>query len=90
MRYRLEVKITEADTGSRVVIRYRRPYGQVTDVLGTLEAAGSSAFTVRRASGEAVTVPRDRALAAKTVPPAPLRRTAPGPAGGPAAAQSRE
>lgn len=74
MRYRLEVKITDGDIGSRVVIRYRRPDGQVTDVLGTLEAAGDASFAVRKASGETVTVPCDRALAAKTVPPAPPRR----------------
>lgn len=71
MRYRLEVRITDGDTGSRVVIRYRRPDDQVTDVLGILEAADDTAFTVRKASGETVTVPRERALAAKTVPPAP-------------------
>lgn len=75
-RYRLEVRITEADTGSRVVIRYRRPDDQVTDVLGTLEAADNEAFAVRKADGELVTVPRDRALAAKTIPPAPPRRPA--------------
>lgn len=74
MKYRLEVKITADDAGSRVVIRYRRPDGQVTDVLGTLEAAGDESFTVRKSSGETVVVPRDHALAAKTVPPAPPRR----------------
>lgn len=74
--YRLEVKISAADTGSRVVIRYRRPDDQVTDVLGTLEAADEASFTVRKSSGETVTVPRDRALAAKVVPPAPPRRSA--------------
>lgn len=77
MRYRLEVKITDADTGSRVVIRYLRPDDQVTDVLGILEAADESSFTVRKSSGETVTVPRDRALAAKTVPPAPPRGQTP-------------
>lgn len=90
MRYRLEVRLTSADVGSRVVIRWRRPRpvstdtpadgtagtgDEVADVLGTLEDAGDAAFTVRRASGELVVIPRDRALAAKTIPPAPPRRT---------------
>lgn len=77
MSYRMEVRITGDDIGSRVVIRWRRPAAgrdEVTDVLGILEAADGEAFTVRRASGELVTIPRDRALAAKPIPPAPSRR----------------
>jgi len=81
VRYRLEVRLTEADTGKRVVIRARRPAAdgseEVADVLGTLEAADSSGFTVRKASGEVVVVPRERALAGKTVPPAPVREPRP-------------
>ena len=83
MSYRMEVRITGDDIGSRVVIRWRRPAAdesaadQVADVLGTLEAADEASFTVRKASGEQVVIPRDRALAAKTVPPAPSRRQAP-------------
>jgi N-acetylglutamate synthase len=77
MRYRLEVRLTGADTGKRVVIRWRRPAAdgseEVADVLGTLEAASSGVFTVRKASGEVVVIPRERALAGKTVPPAPAR-----------------
>ena len=86
MRYRLEVRLTAADVGSRVVIRWRRPAGsgpgaagagsgaeaaadEVADVLGTLESADDAAFVVRKASGDRVTIPRERALAGKTVPP---------------------
>lgn len=95
MRYRLEVRLTSADVGSRVVIRWRRPGPagvgtaargnsgtgeEVADVLGILEAAGETSFTVRRASGERVVIPRDRALAGKTIPPArPRRQSAGGP-----------
>lgn len=68
MKYRMEVRVTADDIGSRVVIRHRRPDDQVTDVLGLLEAADDASFTVRRASGETVVVPRDRALAAKVIP----------------------
>jgi hypothetical protein len=84
MRYRLEVRLTSGDVGRRVVIRWRRPAAastaadEIADVLGILEAADDTAFTVRRASGELVVIPRDRALAAKTVPPAPSRPSSPG------------
>lgn len=71
MRYLLKVRLSAGDVGSRVVIRWRRPAGnreETADVLGVLEAADVVSFTVRKASGELVTIPRDRALAGKTVP----------------------
>ena len=77
MRYRLEVRLSAADVGSRVVIRWRRPAGdgaEIADVLGILAAADATGFTVRKASGEVVVVPRDRALGGKAVPSAPRRR----------------
>src|SRR5215472_11508391 len=74
-RFRLEVRLTESDVGERAVIRWRRPAGdsreEIADVLGVLEAADSSSLTIRTASGELVTIPRDRALAGKTIPPPP-------------------
>lgn len=76
MRYRLEVRLSAADVGSRVVIRWRRPAGdgeEIADVLGILAAADAASFSVRKATGELVTIPRDRALAGKTVPAAPRR-----------------
>jgi N-acetylglutamate synthase len=76
-RYLLEVRLAEGDAGSRVVIRWRRPAAEgreeVADVLGVLESVGAVSFTVRKASGELVTIPRDRALAGKTVAAAPRR-----------------
>lgn len=75
MRYRLEVRLAAGDVGRRVVIRWRRPAGkngeETADVMGVLEAADAISFRVRRASGELVTIPRDRALAGKTVPAVP-------------------
>ena len=75
IRYRLEVRLTGTDVGKRVVIRWRCPAAdgaeQVTDVLGILEAAGGLIFAVRKTSGELVVIPRERALAGKTVPPPP-------------------
>ena len=79
MRYRLEFRLGTGDVGSRVVIRWRRPAGsggEIADVLGVLEAADAASFTVRKASGELVTIPRGRALAGKTVPPRCKRREA--------------
>lgn len=75
MRYRLEVRLTAADVGKRVVIRWRPgPAGssQMTDVLGILEQADAGSFAVRTGDGRLVVVPADRALAGKVVPP---RRT---------------
>lgn len=77
VRYRLEVRLSATDVGSRVVIRWRRPAGDgdaTADVLGVLAAADAASFTVRKASGELVVIPRERALAGKTVPAAPRRR----------------
>jgi hypothetical protein len=77
MRYRLELRLTAADVGARVVLRWRRPAEggeEVADVLGILEAADRTSFTVRKASGEVVVIPRERALGGKTVPPAPAAR----------------
>ena len=77
MRYRLEVRLTPADIGQRVVIRWRPgPEGstQMTDVLGILEQADDQSFTVRTRDGQLVVIPRTRALAGKVIPPAPPRR----------------
>lgn len=73
MPFRLEVRLTRADVGERVVIRWRRPGEdgeRVTDVLGILEASDDGSFSVRTARGELVVVPRERALAGKVVPAA--------------------
>lgn len=78
VRYRLEVRLATGDVGRRVVIRWRRPAGndgeEIADVLGVLEAADAVSFRVRKASGELVTIPRNRALAGKTVPAVARRK----------------
>ena len=78
MRYHLEVRLGPGDVGRRVVIRWRRPAPvggeEVADVVGVLEVADGSSFTIRKASGEVLVIPRDRALGGKTVPPAPAPR----------------
>ena len=83
MRYRLEVRLTPADVGKRVVIRWRRPgpgdREQMTDVLGILVEHDAASFTVRKSDGQLVVIPHARALAGKVVPPAPPRRRRAGP-----------
>ena len=81
MRYRLEVRLTSADVGQRVVIRWRpgpADSTQVTDVLGILEQADAGSFAVRTQDGKLVVIPAGRALAGKVVPPPPARRRHPG------------
>lgn len=84
MPYRLEVRLTPADIGQRVVIRWRRPASDdgeaVTDVLGILEDADTGSFAVRTPDGKLVVVPARLALAGKVVPPRPTRRRGAGPA----------
>jgi len=78
VRYRLEVQLATGDAGRRVVIRWRSPAAkggeEIDDVLGVLEAVDALSFRVRRSSGELVTIPRNRALAGKTVPAVPRRK----------------
>jgi len=78
VRYRLEVRLTPADVGQRVVIRWRPPSleasGKMTDVVGILEKHDADSFTVRTSAGQLVVIPRARALAGKVIPPARPRR----------------
>lgn len=78
MRYRLEVRLTPADVGQRVVIRWRPPCldasGQITDVLGILEEADDLSFAVRTRDQTLIVIPRTRALASKVIPQAPPPR----------------
>jgi|SRR5208282_3706337 len=84
VRYRLEVHLTPADVGQRVVIRWRRPSPgdgeQIADVLGILEENDPAFFAVRTSDGALVVIPAARALAGKVVPPAPQNRWRAGPA----------
>jgi hypothetical protein len=78
MRYQLVVRITAADVGQRVAIRWRPAELDgsklMTDVLGILEEADDQFFKVRRRDGQLIVIPRERALAGKVVPPAPPPR----------------
>ena len=80
MRHRLVVRVTAADIGQRVTIRWRPPELEgsskwMTDVLGILEDADDQVFKVRRGrDGQLIVIPRERAVAGKVVPPAPPPR----------------
>jgi hypothetical protein len=73
MRVRHVVRIGPGDVGQRVVVRWRRPAAdggdEVADVVGPLEAADERGFAVRNRRGELVQIPRDRAMAARVIPP---------------------
>jgi hypothetical protein len=49
-----------------MVMRWRRPAAdggaEIADVVGVLEAADDSSFTVRKAAGDLVVIARERAL----------------------------
>ena len=83
MRFRLEVRLTPADIGQRVVIRWRRPGpgdgDEIADVLGVLEEADADSFVIRTATEDLVLIPAGRALAGKVIPPPPTRRRSAGP-----------
>jgi hypothetical protein len=82
MGYRLQVRLTRADIGKRVVIRWRpgpADINQMTDVLGILEQADARSYAVRTRDGKLVVIPAGRALAGKVVPPPPARRRQPSP-----------
>ncbi|OHV48233.1 hypothetical protein [Pseudofrankia sp. BMG5.37] len=68
------VRITRADIGARVVIR-RRIAGPVplTDVIGTLQAWTAGVLTIAHANGEIISIPEDDLIAAKVIPPPPIR-----------------
>ncbi len=77
MWYRLVIRLTPADVGKRVVIRWRPGPGdskQMTDVLGILEQADAGSFAVRTRDGNLVMIPTGRALAGKVIPPPPPAR----------------
>lgn len=68
-------RITPADVGRRVVVRYRLPAeGRATDVLGRLDAWSGGILSVRRSDGSTVEVNAVDVVAAKPVPARPVTR----------------
>ncbi|MFE5794059.1 GNAT family N-acetyltransferase [Streptomyces sp. NPDC056503] len=78
---RLEVRLTSADVGKRVSVRYvtdsAAPGERYTDAVGVLTSWDGGVLTITRKSGETVRIPELRLAAGKPVPPAPARRRGP-------------
>lgn len=66
--------LASSDVGHRVVVRHRLPEGGLTDVVGVLSSYTQEQWKVRRNDGSSVPVGPDAVVAAKRVPPTPLRR----------------
>ena len=62
--------------GMRVVVRYRLPDGRATDALGTLLSADAAHLVVDGKRGTETIAVGD-VIAAKEVPPPPVRKPAP-------------
>ncbi|MFD3661690.1 GNAT family N-acetyltransferase [Streptomyces sp. NPDC058659] len=77
----LEVRITGADVGKRVSVRYvtdsAATGGKFTDAVGVLTSWDSGVLLITRRSGETVRIAETSLVAGKVVPPAPARRRGP-------------
>jgi GNAT superfamily N-acetyltransferase len=65
--------LSARDIGHRVVVRHRLPGGQLTDVLGVLQALDADSLVVRHADSTLHQVRLTDVNAAKPIPPLPLR-----------------
>ncbi|WP_282694163.1 GNAT family N-acetyltransferase [Streptomyces sp. CC208A] len=78
---RLEVRVTSADVGKRVSVRYVTDSvsagERFSDAVGVLTSWDGGVITITRKSGEAVRIPELRLVAGKIAPPAPARRRGP-------------
>ncbi|MFE5595569.1 GNAT family N-acetyltransferase [Streptomyces sp. NPDC056549] len=78
---RLEVRITSADVGKRVSVRYvtdsAEAGGRFTDAVGVLTSWDAGVLLITRKSGESVRIAESALAAGKVVPAAPARRRGP-------------
>ncbi|MCB8902931.1 MULTISPECIES: GNAT family N-acetyltransferase [unclassified Streptomyces] len=78
---RLEVRITGADVGKRVSVRYVTDSAttgeKFTDAVGVLTSWDNSVLLITRKSGESVRIAESTLVAGKIVPAAPARRRGP-------------
>ncbi|MFE7602822.1 GNAT family N-acetyltransferase [Streptomyces sp. NPDC057494] len=78
---RLEVRITSADVGKRVSVRYvtdsAEAGGRFTDTVGVLTSWDAGVLLITRKSGESVRIAESALAAGKVVPAAPARRRGP-------------
>lgn len=77
----LKVRITSADVGKRVSVRYVTDSSAggatFTDAVGVLTSWHSGVAVITRKSGETVRIAETSLVAGKVVPPAPARRRGP-------------
>ncbi|MEV6281769.1 GNAT family N-acetyltransferase [Kribbella sp. NPDC051770] len=66
--------VSTRDIGHRVVVRHRLDGGQATDVIGVLQSYGEQTLEVRHADSTPYRIELSAVVAAKPVPPMPLRR----------------
>ncbi|MGA5062693.1 GNAT family N-acetyltransferase [Streptomyces exfoliatus] len=77
---RLEVRITGADVGKRVSVRYATDSAtreKFTDSVGVLTSWDDAVLLITRKSGDSVRIPESALVAGKVVPAAPARRRGP-------------
>ncbi|MFF8374620.1 GNAT family N-acetyltransferase [Streptomyces sp. NPDC015661] len=78
---RLEVRITSADVGKRVSVRYVTDSAEAgqrfTDAVGVLTSWDAGVLLITRKSGESVRIAESALAAGKVVPAAPARRRGP-------------
>ncbi len=65
--------LSARDIGHRVVVRHRLPGGQLTDVIGILQAYDAGSLVVRHSDSTLHPILLDDVSAAKRIPPMPLR-----------------
>ena len=66
--------LSTRDIGHRVVVRHRLDGGQATDVIGVLQSYGEQTLEVRHADSTPYLIQQASVVAAKPIPPMPLRR----------------
>lgn len=78
---RLEVRITRADVGKRVSVRYVTDAGdqggKFTDAVGVLTSWDDGVLLITRRTGQTVRIAESTLVAGKVVPAAPARRRGP-------------
>ena len=71
---RFTINVGPGDSGVRISLRRTLPEGGYGDVLGELLSWADGAVSVQRRDGSMVVVPEADVVAAKRIPPPPVRR----------------
>ncbi|MGC4939013.1 GNAT family N-acetyltransferase [Kribbella sp. DT2] len=66
--------VSARDIGHRVVVRHQLDGGQATDVIGVLQSYDDRTLEIRHADSTPYRIHREAVVAAKPIPPMPLRR----------------